>query len=126
MPETDIPTEFPYKATSPTLHKEITYTEKELWNEVDRVSAEDKKNKFSPGQQLYYNMIHCSSPYSFFTPDMNMYIEEFSYTKEFNIPIAKCIDEAPYEKLVIFSAINEELNACKNRKMKMDQDATRT
>lgn len=48
------------------------------------------------------------------------------YSKEFNIPLAKCMDEASYEKLVIFSAINEELTACKNRKRKMDQDATGT
>ena len=126
MPETDIQHKFPYKAISPTLRKRITYTEKELWNEVDRIIAEEKERKFSPGQQLYYNAMHFSSPYTFFTPDINMYIEEYTYSKEFNIPIAKCIDEASYEKLVIFSAINEELNACKNRKMKMDQDATRT
>jgi len=38
--------------------------------------------------------------------------------KRFNIPIARTIDEADYERLVIFSAIDEEMNAISNEEVK--------
>ena len=41
-------------------------------------------------------------------------MEEYMSMKRFNIPIARTIDEADYERLVIFSAIDEEMNAISN------------
>jgi len=38
--------------------------------------------------------------------------------KRFNIPIASNLDDAIYERVVIFSAIDEEYNAC----IKLEQD----
>ena len=38
--------------------------------------------------------------------------------KRFNIPIANTIDEADYQRLVIFSAIDEEYNAIINEQAK--------
>ena len=40
-----------------------------------------------------------------------MLIEEFMAMKKFNIPIASNIDEAEYERVVIFSAIDDEYQA---------------
>ena len=41
--------QFPYTAISPTLGKPVTYTEDEIWNEIDRIIAEDveRKSKYS-------------------------------------------------------------------------------
>ena len=43
-------------------------------------------------------------------------MEEYMSMKRFNIPFATNIDDAEYERLVIFSAIDEEYNAIINEK----------
>tara|TARA_R110001592_G_scaffold321443_1_gene599984 strand:- start:48 stop:425 length:378 start_codon:yes stop_codon:yes gene_type:complete len=102
---------FPYTIKSPTLKKQITFTEDVLWEEIARILGEDKQSKFTPGANLYYNLILCADTQYFCTPETSMALEEYMSMKRFNIPIAKCIDEAEYERLVIFSAIDEEYNA---------------
>ena len=102
---------FPYKCTSPTLHKEITYDENELWAEIDRILEEDSQNKFTPGTNLYYNLLLCSDSRYFVDSEINLYIEEYMAMKRFNIPIAETIDKAEYERLVVFTAIDEEYKA---------------
>tara|TARA_Y100001938_G_C8015452_1_gene392315 strand:- start:578 stop:961 length:384 start_codon:yes stop_codon:yes gene_type:complete len=101
---------FPYTAISPTLGKPVTYTEDELWNEIDRILDEDKERKFSFGQQCYYNLIHCANPAYFLTDEVILTLEEYMTMKRFNIPFASNIDDAPYHRLVIFSAIDDEYN----------------
>ena len=109
---------FPYQAKSPTLKKSITYTEDELWNEVDRILDEDTERKFTPGTNLYYNLVLCTDSSYFCTPETSFAMEEYMSMKRFNIPIARTIDEAEYERLVIFSAIDEEYTAISNEEMK--------
>ena len=109
---------FPYKAKSPTLKKRITYTEDELWNEVDRILDEDTERKFTPGTNLYYNLVLCADSSYFCTAETSFALEEYMSMKRFNIPIARTIDEADYERLVIFSAIDEEMNAISNEEVK--------
>ena len=109
---------FPYKAKSPTLKKTITYTEDELWNEVDRILDEDTERKFTPGTNLYYNLVLCADSSYFCTAETSFTLEEYMSMKRFNIPIARTIDEADYERLVIFSAIDEEMNAISNEEVK--------
>tara|TARA_R100000329_G_scaffold150370_1_gene143112 strand:+ start:401 stop:784 length:384 start_codon:yes stop_codon:yes gene_type:complete len=101
---------FPYRASSPTLGRMITYDENELWNEIDRILAEDSENKFSMGQQCYYNIIHCANPGYFLTQEVTMALEEYMAVKRFNIPLATSIDEANYHRLVTFSCIDDEYN----------------
>tara|TARA_R110000803_G_scaffold3866_2_gene13199 strand:- start:2389 stop:2766 length:378 start_codon:yes stop_codon:yes gene_type:complete len=105
---------FPYQAKSPTLKKVITYTEDELWNEVYRILGEDKERKFTPGTNLYYNLVLCADSSYFCTAETSFAMEEYMSMKRFNIPIARTIDEAEYERLVIFSAIDEEMTAISN------------
>ena len=62
-------------------------------------------------------MVFCANPQIFIDPDINIAFEEYAFSKEFNIPIANNMDEVPYEKMVIFSAISEEINACQKHKM---------
>ena len=107
---------FPYKSLSPTLKKIITYDEDELWTEVDRIIDESHKNKYTPGQNLYYNLILCSDSSYWFDQDTNILLEEYTAIKRFNIPLATSIDDADYERLVIHSAIDEEYNALTNLK----------
>tara|TARA_R100001163_G_C5057140_1_gene193644 strand:+ start:674 stop:1054 length:381 start_codon:yes stop_codon:yes gene_type:complete len=102
---------FPYKCVSPTLHKEITYDENELWAEIDRILEEGNKNNFTPGANLYYNLLLCSDAKYFMDAEINILMEEFMAMKRFNLPLAQTIDDAGYERLVIFSAIDDEYKA---------------
>ena len=102
---------FPYKCKSPTLHKAITYDEKELWNEIDRILKESENSKFTPGCNLYHNLLLCADSSYFLDQTTNMTIEEYMVMKKFNIPLANNIDDAEYERVVIFSAIDDEYQA---------------
>jgi len=103
--------EFPYYASSPTLGTQVLYTEEELWNEIDRILEEDTQQKFTMGQQCYFNIIHCSNPAYFLQPEVTLALEEYMAMKRFKIPISVDLDSADYNRLVIFSAIDDEYNA---------------
>jgi len=109
---------FPYECQSPTLNKKITYDEDELWREIDRILAEDERGKFTPGANLYHNLVLCADASYFLDSETNMILEEYMAMKRFNIPLAASIDEVEYNRLVVFSAIDEEYNAC----IKAEQD----
>ena len=109
---------FPYECQSPTLNKKITYDEDELWREIDRILAEDERGKFTPGANLYHNLILCADASYFLDSETNMVLEEYMAMKRFNIPLAASIDEVEYNRFVVFSAIDEEYNAC----IKAEQD----
>ena len=107
---------FPYKAKSPTLRKTITYDEDELWLEIDRILSEGKDSKFTPGAELYYNLLLCSDSSYFLDQGAYILIEEYMSMKKFNIPLASNIDDADYERVVIFSAIDDEYQAILRKK----------
>ena len=102
---------FPYQATSPTLGKPIWYDEKELWNEIDRIIDEDVEKKFTLGQQCYFNLVHCANPAYFLTNETRLALEEYMAHKRFNLPLANNLDDAEYNRIVIFSSIDDEYNA---------------
>ena len=87
---------------------------------MDRVVAEDKKRRFSPGQNLYYNIPLFANPQYFIDQDSQMYINEYITAKRLNIPLASSLDDMGYNRSVILSAINEELTACEIRKREMN------
>jgi hypothetical protein len=80
------------------------------------VVAEDKKHRFSPGQNLFYNIPLFANPQYFIDPESQMYINEYITSKRLNIPPASSLDEMDYHRSVILSVINEEITACENRK----------
>ena len=77
---------------------------------------ENESNSYSPGQSLWYNLSLCANMDNFFDPEMNMMIQEYNMSKQFNIPPARSTDEMDYHKMVVFSAIDEEVMACQKRK----------
>jgi len=109
---------FPYIAQSPTLKKNITYTEEELWAEIDRIIDSDHDGKFTLGATLYYSLVFCADSSYFHTPEAIFALEEYMAMKRFNLPLATTIDNADYHRLVIFSAIDEEFNALQKEDMK--------
>jgi len=102
---------FPYEALSPTLGTLVQYDEIELWNEIDRIIAEDVEKKFTKGQQCYFNLIHCANPGYFYTPQTQLMLEEYMAYKRFKLPFYSTLDQAEYNRIVIFSSIDDEYNA---------------
>lgn len=99
---------FPYRAKSPTLKKSVLYTEEEVWNEIDRVLAEDQLGKFTTGQQLYYNMLLCADSTFFYNLEIITLLEEYLLHKRFNISLYESLDNALCERMSLFTAIDEE------------------
>nr|BAR35012.1 hypothetical protein [uncultured Mediterranean phage uvMED] len=93
------------------MGKLVLYDEDALWTEIERILEEDQERQFTPGQQCYHNLVHCANPAYFLTGSTTIALEEFMTMKRFNIPPAKDIDSANYNRLVIYSAIDEEYNA---------------
>lgn len=93
------------------MGKLVLYDEDALWTEIERILEEDQERQFPPGQQCYHNLIHCANPSYFLTGDTTIALEEFMTMKRFKIPPARDIDSANYQRLVIYSAIDEEYNA---------------
>jgi hypothetical protein len=67
-------------------------------------------------------MAFCVNPTFFLDPEIDILFEEYTFSKEFNIPLASNIDDISYEKMVIFSAISEEINACQKHKSEMNKN----
>lgn len=104
-----------YTAQSPTLTKNIIFTKEVIWEEIDRILLESKKNKYTPGQNIYYNLaFFCNSKF-FFDRDIEWYIQEYYLSHKYNLPIANNIQDANSHTLDIFQVISEELNACEKR-----------
>ena len=89
-----------------------------MWHEIERILAENDSDKFTPGQQLYFNLLYCADV-AYFSDNENMlWLDEFMAIKRFNLPVADNLDTMSYDRFVIFSAIDEEYNAC----IKLEQD----
>ena len=67
-------------------------------------------------------MSFCVNPKYFVDPNLDIVFEEYIFSKEFNVPIANNMDSVPYEKMVIFSAISEEIDACQKHKMETSKN----
>ena len=109
---------FPYDAQSPTLKKKITYTEEVLWEEIARLIEESKDGKFTLGAALYHSLVFCADSTYFLTQETIFTLEEYIAVKRFNLQLAKTIDDADYNRLVIFSAIDAEFKALQQEQIK--------
>lgn len=101
-----------YEAQSPTLGKIITFTEDEIWDECARIVEEDKHNKFSIGQNLYYNLNFFCNPKFFLDNEIEGYIDDYFVSNKFNLPLSDTLYNADAKTIDIFRVISEELTAC--------------
>ncbi len=106
------------------MGKIITFTEDEIWNECERIIQEDTKQKFTIGQNLYYNLSFFCNPKFFYNREIERYIEDFYVSTKFNLPIALTLDESDARTIDIFRLISEELTACEKRSREMNNGNT--
>jgi|TARA_R110002073_G_scaffold238774_2_gene399877 hypothetical protein len=105
-----------YRAQSPTLYKKIEYNEKEIWEELGRICAEDKENKYTDGQQMYYNHFHFVNPIFFRDLELEHIINEYYYCTRLNVSPGRDIDSTGAFRLECFSIIHTEMTAIENKK----------
>lgn len=104
--------EFPYKRQSPITKKNKEYESIEtVQQELDNLVDNFSDNKFSLGRNLYFHVPLFANPRWFIQDDFTEILKEYNYMKNFNIPMARTIDEADSFKLHCFEIIHGELNA---------------
>ena len=84
--------QYPYEAQSPTTREVIEWNETEVWEEIERIVSE--KTKYSIGQNLFYQIPLFANPIMFLDSECQEMIKDYHYCKDYNIPIARSIDEA--------------------------------
>ena len=105
-----------YHAQSPTLFKRIAYDEEEIWNELDRICAEDEDNKFTPGQQMFYNCPFFVNPLFFRDFELERIINEYYYCTKLNVPPGRDLDSTSAFRLQCFAIVHTEMMAIENKK----------
>ena len=101
----------PYSAQSP-ITKDIRdfNTIDDIWNEVGNVANADE-SKRSIGQNLWYLIPLFANPVYLLSDYYTNLINEYFYITEYNIPLAKNLDDADALKLEYFTIIKNEIQS---------------
>ena len=103
--------EFPYKRQSPLTKRVKTYKNiEQVWEEIILLVDQWKDSNFSLGRNLYFHLPLFMNPRWIVNQDDNILLKEYSWIKEFNIPLAQDLDSADAYRLEIFDNIRQELN----------------
>lgn len=109
-----------YEATSPTLGKRVWFSGREdIEKEIKRIIDEGNEKGFSVGQSLYYSVPFFCNAKLFASSLYIDLLEEYQIVKDFNIPLAKSLDETPVIRTRYFNIIRRELLNCQKRQMEM-------
>lgn len=106
--------QFPYKRQSPITKKNKEYESIEDVNE-DLYLLMDifTESKFSLGRNLYFHIPLFANPKWFADEKYNVILKEYNYMKNYNLPLAKTLDDADSFKLEMFDIITTEINSIK-------------
>lgn len=104
--------QFPYKRQSPVTKKNRNYnTLQEVEEEVILLSDTFSDSQFTLGRNLYFILPLFCNPRLLVDEEYVELIKEYHYMKNYNIPMARSLDEADSYKLDCFDIIEKELNA---------------
>ena len=103
---------FPYKRQSPLTKKNKDYTcFAEVEEEVLKLSEKFQNSSFTLGRNLYFIVPLFANPEWFIDDEYIELIREYNYIKNYNIPIAKTLEEADSYKIANFDIIQKEITA---------------
>ena len=106
--------EFPYKRQSPLTKRVKTYKNiEQVWEEIVLLVDQWKDSNFSLGRNLYFHLPLFMNPRWIVNQDDNILLKEYSWIKEFNIPLAQDLDSADANKIEIFDIIKNEIGSIK-------------
>ena len=104
--------QFPYKRQSPITKRNREYNDlREVEEEVTLLSETFKDSKFTLGRNLYFILPLFCNPKLLVEEEYVELMKEYHYMKNYNIPMARSLDEADSYKLDCFDIIQRELNA---------------
>ena len=104
--------QFPYKRQSPVTKKNREYnTLQEVEEEVILLSDTFSDSQFTLGRNLYFILPLFCNPRLLVDEEYVELMKEYHYIKNYNIPIARSLDEADSYKLDCYDIIQKELNA---------------
>jgi hypothetical protein len=104
--------QFPYKRQSPVTKKNREYnTLEEVQEEIELLSDTFSDSQFTLGRNLYFILPLFCNPRFLVEQEYIDLIKEYNYMKNYNIPMARSLDEADSYKLDCFDIIQRELNA---------------
>ena len=105
---------FPYKRQSPSSKKMVVFKSiDDVWKEVLALCEQWVDNPFSLGRNLYFHLpLFCNPKWLINEQDIIL-LKEFSWAKEFNIPIAKSLEDVDSKKLDYFDLISQEITEIK-------------
>ena len=110
FPHNDL--QFPYKRQSPVTKKNREYnTLEEVQEEIELLSDTFSDSQFTLGRNLYFILPLFCNPRMLVKQEYIDLIKEYNYMKNYNIPMARSLDEADSYKLDCFDIIQRELNA---------------
>ena len=103
---------FPYKRQSPLTKQNRDYDNfEQVEEEVLALSEKFKDSNFTLGRNLYFIVPLFANPKWFIDDEYIELIREFNYIKNYNIPMAKTLDEADSYKIANFDIIQKEITA---------------
>ena len=106
--------EFPYKRQSPLTKRVKTYKNiEQVWEEIILLVDQWKDSNFSLGRNLYFHLPLFMNPRWIVNQDDNILLKEYSWIKEFNIPLAQDLDSADANKIETFDIIKNEIGSIK-------------
>ena len=110
----------PYIAQSPITRKTREFnTVNDIWEEVELVAKTERDGR-TLGQDLWYLIPLFANPSYILSNDYYHTINEYYYVTEYNIPLAKSLDEADAVKLESFNIVKNELAVAMNQKQKKE------
>ena len=106
--------EFPYKRQSPTSKRVKTYKNiEQVWEEIEMLVEKWKDSQFSLGRNLYFHLPLFMNPQWIINEEDNIFLKEYNWVKEFNIPLAQDLDSVDANKIEVFDIIRTEINELK-------------
>ena len=72
-----------------------------------------KDSQFSLGRNLYFHLPLFMNPQWIINEEDNIFLKEYNWVKEFNIPLAQDLDSVDANKIEVFDIIRTEINQIK-------------
>ena len=85
----------------------------DVWDDINALVDKWSGSNYSLGRNLYFHLPLFMNPYWIITETDAIVLQEYSWIKDFNIPLAENLDDADALKLETFNIIKNEINEIK-------------
>jgi len=112
------PFSLPFTVQSPITYEQKRFeTVEDIWDEIELVCQECEANKFTLGQNLFFNIPLFCNPEDLIENWMTEMINDYSYCQRFNLSLGT-LDQASSDRLACFAIIENEYHVALKHKEK--------